>query len=85
MACGIGWFKKPEREQFARFTEVLYQDRPSIVISRKANNAIAQYGDVSNLLQDNTIKLLVKDSFSYGTYIDEQIAKYHPQNYGCWQ
>ena len=79
MACGIGWFKKPEREKFARFTEVIYQDRPSIVISRKGSNAIAQYGTVSNLLQDKTVKLLVKDSFSYGAYIDEQIAKYQPE------
>jgi polar amino acid transport system substrate-binding protein len=79
MACGIGWFKKPEREKFARFTEVIYQDRPSIVISKKDSNAIAQYGDVSGLLQDKTVKLLVKDSFSYGAYVDEQIIKYQPE------
>ncbi len=79
MACGIGWFKKPEREQFARFTDVIYQDRPSIVISKKGSGVIEQYTDFSSLLQDKSIKLLVKDSFSYGAYVDEQITKYQPE------
>ncbi len=78
-ACGIGWFKKPEREQFARFTRVVYQDRPSIVISKKSSSKMSQHGDVSSLLQDKSIKLLVKDSFSYGTYVDKQITKYQPE------
>ena len=31
------------------------------------------------LLKDRKIKLLIKDSFSYGAYIDEQIKKYLPE------
>ena len=79
MVCGIGWFKKPEREQFSRFTEVIYQDRPSVVIQKKGNGSIAQHIDVGSLLQDKSLKLLVKDSFSYGAYVDEQILKYQPE------
>ncbi len=78
-ACGIGWFKKPAREEFARFTNVIYQDRPSIVLSKKGSGVVEQYTDVRSLLQDKSIKLLVKDSFSYGTYVDEQITKYQPE------
>jgi len=41
-ACGIGWFKNPEREEFARFTDEIYQDKPAITISKKGNQALAQ-------------------------------------------
>lgn len=35
MACGIGWFKNPERESFARFTDSIYQDKTAVTISKK--------------------------------------------------
>jgi len=79
MACGIGWFKKPEREVFTRFTNEIYQDKPAITISQKSNSSLEQHRDVITLLKDKKIKLLIKDSFSYGVYIDEQIKKYVPE------
>jgi polar amino acid transport system substrate-binding protein len=78
-ACGIGWFKNPEREAFARFTDSIYQDKPAITISKKGNQALARHKDLKNLLQDRNVKLLVKDGFSYGTYIDGLIKKYVPE------
>ena len=79
MACGIGWFKKPEREAFALFTNVIYQDRPSITISKQGNEIVAKHDDVSGLLNDKSLKLLVKDDFSYGSYIDALIDSNVPE------
>ena len=78
-ACGIGWFKNPEREAFARFTYEIYQDKPAITISRKGNQILAQHSNLKALLSDKNVKLLVKDGFSYGTYIDGLIEKYKPE------
>ena len=79
MACGIGWFKKPEREEFALFTNVIYQDKPSITLSKQDNAAVTQHGDVASLLKDKQLKLLVKDDFSYGSYVDGLIEKHSPE------
>src|SRR5262249_18054259 len=32
--CGLGWFKSPEREGFAKFTGPIYHDRPALVVAR---------------------------------------------------
>jgi len=78
-ACGIGWFKNPEREAFARYTDAIYQDKPAITISRKGNQALQRHQDLNTLLNDKNVKLLVKDGFSYGTYIDGLIKKNDPE------
>jgi uncharacterized protein (TIGR02285 family) len=78
-ACGIGWFKNPEREAFARFTDAIYQDKPAITISKKGNRALKRHQDLKTLLKDKQVKLLVKDGFSYGTYIDGLIKSYDPE------
>ena len=79
MACGVGWFKNPEREEFARFTDSIYQDKPAVTISKKGNNALEQHRDLIRLFEDKKVKLLVKDGFSYGAYIDELINDYDPE------
>jgi polar amino acid transport system substrate-binding protein len=78
MACGIGWFKKPERESFARFTNSIYQDKPAVTISKKDNNALGRHRDLISLFKDKKVKLLVKDGFSYGAYVDDLINDYDP-------
>ena len=77
-ACGVGWFKNQKREEFARFTNPIYQDKPAITISRKVNKAVERHRTLQTLLKDKNIKLLVKDGFSYGAYIDGLINKYNP-------
>jgi polar amino acid transport system substrate-binding protein len=78
-ACGIGWFKNPEREQFARFTDPIYQDKPAVTLSKNGNQALKRYSDLKSLIKDKGVKLLVKDGFSYGAYIDGLIEKYDPE------
>lgn len=77
-ACGIGWFKNPEREVFARFSDPLYQDRPTIIVTKKGNNIFERHSKIAKLLQDDSVKLLVKDGFSYGKYLDELIEQEQP-------
>jgi len=79
MACGIGWFKNPDRESFARFTDSIYQDKPAVTISKKGNNALEQHQDLISLFEDKMVKLLVKDDFSYGAYVDELIINHGPE------
>lgn len=77
-ACGIGWFKKPEREEFAIFSEPIYQDMPSITLSKQGNTTVAKHENAESLLKDKSLKLLVKDGFSYGSYIDVLIEEHNP-------
>ena len=77
-ACGIGWFKKPEREEFAIFSEPIYQDMPSITLSKQGNALVAKHENAESLLKDKSLKLLIKDGFSYGRYIDLLIEKHNP-------
>lgn len=78
-ACGIGWFKKPEREKFAWFSQPIYKDKPTIAISKKGNKSLFRHSTVLSLLKDKTLKLLVKDSFSYGSYLDRAIGIHQPE------
>ena len=77
-ACGIGWFKNPEREEFAIFSEPIYQDMTSITLSKHGNALVAKHENAESLLKDKSLKLLIKDGFSYGRYIDLLIEKHNP-------
>ena len=77
-ACGIGWLKNPERASFARFTDVVYQDRPTVIVSKNGNKALELHRDLKSLIKDKEIRLLVKNGFSYGAYIDALINRLNP-------
>jgi len=78
MACGVGWFKTPEREAFALFTREIYQDRPTITLSKAGNSKLEGHQTLASLLSDKNIKLLTKIGFSYGTYRDGMVEQYAP-------
>jgi len=77
-ACGIGWFKKPEREAFTNFTKPVYQDEPTVIVSKQEMFADNQFSSLAQIFADSRFKLLVKDSFSYGVYFDDLIHRYKP-------
>ena len=79
MACGFGWFKNPERESFARFTDLIYKEKQAVTISKKGNNALERHRELISLFEDKKVKLLIKDGFSYGAYVDERISNYNPE------
>ena len=45
-ACGIGWFKKTEREKFAWFSQPIYKDKPTVAISKKGNKSLLRHSTI---------------------------------------
>lgn len=77
-ACGIGWFKNPEREQFAKFTSAIYRDLPTVALVNSRIN-IKSGTSLENVLSNPDIRVLVKDNFSYGAYIDGLLVRLKPK------
>lgn len=71
--CAPGWFKNPERLEFAQFTIALYQDRPSVIITRQDNQIVFTHRTLASLVSDRQLVLLINDGFSYGPYMDSLI------------
>jgi polar amino acid transport system substrate-binding protein len=76
--CIVNWFKNPEREKFAKYSSPLYQDKPQIALARADNHKIQSEKTVAEVLSDPNLTLLVKDGYSYGGYLDTQIAERKP-------
>ncbi len=76
--CLLGWFKKPQREERGLFTLPIYQDRPTVALARVADERLVSGGTVSEIFSVPALTLLVKDGFSYGSFLDEQIAECAP-------
>jgi polar amino acid transport system substrate-binding protein len=78
--CAVGWFKNPAREKYARFTRPIYQDGPQIAIALADNREVGA-GSIEELLSKSGLVLGVKDGYSYGTLLDEKIARLRPNVY----
>jgi len=76
--CGVGWFRNPDREEFARFSVPIYRDQPAIALARADNGALFDGEMLARALANTDLTLLVKDGFSYGPYVDSLILAYHP-------
>lgn len=76
--CGLGWFKRPEREEFAVFVGPIYEDRPSMVVARKGDPRFAEPATLEHILADPSAKLIVKTGYSYGAVIDAWIQQWQP-------
>jgi polar amino acid transport system substrate-binding protein len=73
--CGVGWFRNAERETAGRFNgRPLYRDRPFIALVRDGAPWPAD-GRAADALAQRAARLLVKDGFSYGAYLDALIAR----------
>jgi len=77
--CAIGWFKNAEREAFAKFTKPIYQDEPQIVLTAADNTKIKTTDTIESVLANQDLRLLVKNSYSYGKALDALIEKYQPR------
>ncbi len=79
-ACGIGWFKKPEREDFAIFSEPIYKDQKlSVIYSTRVKSKIPADVSIEQLFNSNLL-LGVIDGFSYGAWADDKISILKPGN-----
>jgi polar amino acid transport system substrate-binding protein len=73
--CAIGWYKTAEREGFAKFTKPIYRDKPTVLV---ANTAFAgkQGGKLEEIMAGKGVRVLVKENFSYGPFIDALLEKH---------
>jgi polar amino acid transport system substrate-binding protein len=69
LQCGIGWFRNPERAARGQFSAALYQDRPPAALARAGVVETAST-TARALLASRTLRLLVKDGYSYGPLLD---------------
>lgn len=77
-ACALGWFKRPEREEYAIFTAAIYKDRPTVIVARKDDARFAAPASLQRVFSDPRLRLLIKTGYSYGEIIDGWLREYHP-------
>ena len=75
--CGIGWFKNREREQFAKFTKAIYRDSPTVGLANKSYG-LRQGASLQQALMANGARVLAKDNYSYGPFIDGLLSRLRP-------
>ncbi|WP_158567943.1 MULTISPECIES: ABC transporter substrate-binding protein [unclassified Duganella] len=70
--CSVGWYKTPEREKFAKYSNPVSQDGPWVaVVSSRFPHAAATVDDI---LSDANMTVLVKEGFVYGSYLDNKFS-----------
>jgi polar amino acid transport system substrate-binding protein len=77
--CGLGWFKRPEREAFAQFSAPIYHDRPTVVVARKGDDRFEHGMSLQHSFRDHSREIIVKTGYSYGAVIDEWMKALHPR------
>lgn len=74
--CALGWFKNPDREKFAKFTQALYQDASLGIIAR--NDRAKEFVDITiDDLLKKKYEVLTKASYSYGKFLDDKLIQYN--------
>jgi polar amino acid transport system substrate-binding protein len=76
--CLPGWFKTADRETFAKYTVPIYQDEPQIALTRARNDEIPATTTVDEIFKRSELTLLVKDGYSYGSFLDQKMAELDP-------
>lgn len=77
--CLLGWFKNPAREEFAKFSLCIYQDKPTIALARSDNAKIVSGISLEGILSNPELMLLRKNGYSYGQFVDTKISELHPK------
>lgn len=77
--CAIGWFKNPDREKIAKFTDAIYQDKPQIALAKSDNKKLKTGMSLDEVLSDPDIIVEIKDGYSYGSFLDAKIAQHAPK------
>lgn len=75
-ACGIGWFRTPEREALFKYAGPVYQDRPTVALARAG--FVPDGPRLAEVLRQPGLRVLVKDRYSYGPWIDRLLAEARP-------
>jgi|GEM_PF-2511826 len=72
--CSIGWIKNSDREKFAKFSKIISQDPPWVIIANRniAENQSSSFDDIFN---KKKYSILVKQSLFYGDYLEGEMAE----------
>lgn len=75
--CSFGWYKIPERERYAHFSQPLHQDRPHLLLAgEKSAPAIRRHLTLSSVMKDSRLRLAAADGVSYGPELDVMISSF---------
>ena len=75
--CSFGWYKIPEREKYAKFSQAIHQDRPHVVLAGpRSADEVKKQRSLKALLANPALTLAAVDGVSYGPDIDSLIAKF---------
>ena len=77
--CAVGWYKTPAREAFGNFTLPIYRDSPTMAIARTDNDQIRTGETLARTLSNRRLRLLHKDGYAYGKFIDDAIQHFTPR------
>ncbi len=78
-ACLVGWFKRPERERVGKYTAPLYMGKQMVALALASNSRVQAKMRVADLMKDDQLTMLVKDGYSYGQILDQQIRNFSPR------
>ncbi|GGC62778.1 hypothetical protein [Undibacterium terreum] len=78
-ACLVGWHKNAAREKVGKFTHALYLDKRTVALGLATNLKFGTEKSAAELLSNRRAVLMVKEGYSYGHVIDEQIARKNPR------
>lgn len=72
--CSFGWYKIAEREQYARYSLPLHQDRKQLILAGpRSVTAIKRHATLKSLMSSKELILAAADGVSYGPEIDQII------------
>ena len=75
--ASLGWFKTPEREEFARFSRPIYINRPVVVFFlREKEELFRPYDTLEALLESGKFFMGRVAGLSDGPQLDAMLAKY---------
>ncbi len=79
--CSIGWFKNSQREEFAKFSRPIYQDKPIELLIRKSGLArIGKEHTLAAIFNNNSLIFARNIHYSYGEYIDGLLGEKEPNS-----
>lgn len=78
-ACLVGWFKRPEREMLGKYSSPIYAGKQMVALGLAENSAMQEKMRVGDLLKDPNLIMLVKEGYSYGQILDQQIRNFAPK------
>lgn len=74
--CSIGWYKLPEREAIAQFSDIFHTDPPhTLLVAPAAVERVRAHRTLAALLADPQLTLGLVDGTSYGPELDALIKK----------